>query len=154
MHRDPNFKKHIQVIFSHSNSLCSKAFFRLKIRARTGSKEHSSLRFCWILMSFAMITVANSKLTSTQLLRSCCQIVKGCLLDTRIPITWCMYPSTKRRASSDNLVPETDSMHPVIQLHFSIQLRIEPENERRVSIIVIQLWNFLVQNCSSEIKDI
>jgi len=77
--------------------------------------------FCWILMSFAMITVANSKLTSTQLLRSCCQIVKGCLLYTRIPITWSMYPSTKRRASSDTLVPETDSMHPVIQLHFSTQ---------------------------------
>ena len=86
-------------------------------------------------MSFAMITVVNYKLTSTQLLHSCCQIVKGCLLDTRIPITWCMYPSTKRRASSDTLVPETDSMHPVIQLHFSIQLRIEPENDRRVSII-------------------
>jgi hypothetical protein len=65
-----------------------------------------------------------------------------------------MYPSTKRRASSDTLVPETDSMHPMIQLHFSIQLRDKPENERRVSIIVIQLWNFLVQNCLSEIKDI
>jgi len=49
------------------------------------------------------------------------QIVKGCLLYTRIPKTWCMYPSTKRRASSDTLVPETDSMHPVIQLHFSTQ---------------------------------
>ena len=56
-----------------------------------------------------------------------------------------MYPSTKRRVSSDTLVPETDSMHPMIQLYFSIQLRIKPENERRVSIIVIQLWNFLVQ---------
>ena len=122
--------------------------------SRTGCKEHLPLRFCWILMSFAMITVVNYKLTSTQLLHSCCQIVKGCLLYTRIPITWCMYPSTKRRASSDNLVPETDSMHPMIQLHFSIQLRIEPENDRRVSIIVIQLWNFLVRNCSSEIKDI
>ena len=105
----------------------------LELEARN---TRSPLRFfCWILMSFAMITVANYKLTSTQLLHSCCQIVKGCLLYTRIPITWCMYPSTKRRASSDNLVPETDSMHPVIQLHFSIQLRIEPENDRRVSII-------------------
>ena len=53
MHRDPNFKKPIQVIFSHSNFLCSKAFFRLKIRAKNW--KQGTLAFAFFLLDLNVV---------------------------------------------------------------------------------------------------